>query len=188
MSELSRSLLSLGYPSASIFASSSPSAGDVAAAVIFLEDRVVRALDVSARAPLRRWSPAAPAPWHAAFAAYLEEVGCPLTGALGAALGGGAYAPARALECLEWLAGHAAGVALEERAAEINAAAAEEMEFAAVPAAEAAGAAALAAVAAAAPAAATDEPSPEVAALIADLAALLSLPTEAGAAASSLMQ
>jgi hypothetical protein len=68
--------------------------------VLWLEDRVVRHLDISEREPLRAGK-RGDAVWDGAFASYLEAVGCPpaLTG--------------KPLVQLDWLSGFAVSLVLE---------------------------------------------------------------------------
>lgn len=82
--------------------------------VSFLENRHVRELEISERAPLE----GSPRPaWHAAFGAYLAGLDCPLVSATAP------YVAARAGEYAHWLVAHALGLSYEDDAAGYNASA-----------------------------------------------------------------
>ena len=78
----------------------------------FLENRHIRVLNISDRAPLE----GAPRPsWHVAFAEYLGGLDCPLISEAAP------YAPERAAECVHWLVAHALSLAFEDGAVSFNA-------------------------------------------------------------------
>jgi hypothetical protein len=71
----------------------------VVQAIAWLEDRVVRVLDVGEREPLR----SASEHWHEVFSAYLLQVGSPL-----------AYPGESLVKCLDWLVSHAVALEYED--------------------------------------------------------------------------
>jgi len=119
-----RAVLALGHPAAPGWAGcavplSDPSRrGDLAAVVGYVEDRKVRALDISERAGLR----SAGAAFDAALLQYLAALGCPHTRITDAAVG--------------WLLARAVNCEYEDRGAECNARAAARAAAAAPPPAD----------------------------------------------------